>query len=132
MLEEALDGPAARLDDLRQLQVLFHRHAGDDAAVLRHQADADTRRLEGLHLVQRLVVEPDLAMTQVRLSKARNAAQRRSLAGAVAPEQGDDLPLVHIEADVLHDVALAVVGIEAPGGKIRRLDRKSTRLNSSH
>src|SRR3546814_4854046 len=95
MLEEALDGPAARLDDLRQLQVLFHRQAGDDAAVLRHQADADARRLEGLHLVQRLVVEPDLAMTQVRLSKARNAAQRRSLAGAVAPEQGDALPLVH-------------------------------------
>src|SRR3546814_18856822 len=114
MLEQALDGPAARLDDLRQLQVLFHRQAGDDAAVLRHQADADTRRLEGLHLVKRLVVEPDLAMTQVRLSKARNAWPRPRLSGAVAPEQGDGLPLVHIEADVLPCITLTSISIEAP------------------
>src|SRR3546814_10175873 len=76
----------------------------------------------------RLVVEPDFAVRQMRLGEARDGAQCRGLAGAVAPEQGDDLPFVHIEADVLDDVALAVESLEAPG----REDRKSTSLNSSH
>src|SRR3546814_8437428 len=81
VLEEALDGPAVRLLDLRQLEILLHRQARDDAPVLRHQSDSDTRSLEGLHLMQRLVVEPDFVVRQMRLGEARVGAQCRGLAG---------------------------------------------------
>src|SRR3546814_6819189 len=77
--------------------------------------------------MQRLVVEPDFAVRQMRLGEARDGAQCRGLAGAVAPEQGDDLPFVHIEADVLDDVALAVESLEAPGREIGRLAGRARR-----
>src|SRR3546814_19165849 len=63
----------------------------------------------------------------MRLGEARDGAQCRGLAGAVAPEQGDDLPFVHIEADVLDDVALAVESLEAPGREIGRLAGRARR-----
>src|SRR3546814_15009510 len=77
--------------------------------------------------MQRLVVEPDFAVRQMRLGEARDGAQCRGLAGAVAPEQGDDLPFVPIEADVLDDVALAVESLEAPGREIGRLAGRARR-----
>ena len=33
-------------------------------------------------------------------------------ADAVAPQQADDLAVVHIERDAMQDVALAVIGVE--------------------
>jgi hypothetical protein len=49
------------------------------------------------------------------VGEADQAAQRRRLAGAVAPEQGDDLAFAHRQADAVQDVALAVVGLQALG-----------------
>src|SRR3546814_17864548 len=63
----------------------------------------------------------------MRLGGAREGAQCRGLAGAVAPEQGDALPFVHIEADVLDVVALAVASLEAPGREIGRLAGRARR-----
>ena len=96
------------------LQVFLDRQAGDDAAILGHQADARLRRLVRGHLVQRLVVQPDLAMVELRAVHPGNGAQGRGLARAVAAQQGEDLALVHVEADVLNDVAFAVIGLHVP------------------
>jgi hypothetical protein len=38
--------------------------------------------------------------------------QQRRLAGAVAPQQGDDLVLMQREADIVEDVAFAVKRID--------------------
>jgi hypothetical protein len=64
--------------------------------------------------VQRLVVEPDLAMGTCGIVEPGDGAQGRGLAGAVAAQQREDLAFVHIEADALHDVALAVIGMQVP------------------
>ena len=48
-----------------------------------------------------------------RGSQADQAPQRGGLAGAVAAQKRDDFALPHFEADVVQDVALAVVGMQA-------------------
>ena len=65
-----------------------------------------------LHQVQGLVVEPDLARAQIGIAEARAGPERRRLARAVPPEEREDLALVDVEADALHDVALAVIGVD--------------------
>src|SRR5690606_3983590 len=121
VLVDAFELPAARFLDLRELQVLFHRQSADDAPVFGHEADTGARGLEGLHRVQRLAVEPDLAGGQVRIVDAGDRAQRRRLARAVASEQRDDLALVDVEGDALHDVALAVVGVHVAAREVGAL-----------
>ena len=48
-----------------------------------------------------------------RRRDADDRLQQRRLAGAVAPEQRDDLVLVHVERHVAQDVALAVERVDA-------------------
>ena len=50
------------------------------------------------------------------------------LAGAVAAEQCDDLVLVHVERDVVEDVALAVEGVDLVDAEQRRRRRRGARL----
>ena len=114
--------------DLGEAQVLLDGEPGDDAPVLGHQRHPVPRRLEGAHAVKRLVVEPDLAVLELGRVDAGDGAQRRGLAGAVAAEEREDLALVHLEGDPLHDVALAVVGVEVVGGEIGRGRAEVARL----
>src|SRR5690606_6254766 len=87
--------------------------------------DAGAGGLEGFHLVDGLAVEPDLAGLQRGVVDAGDGAQRRGLAGAVAAEQSQDLAVADIEAHALHDVALAVIGVDILDGEEGRfaLDR---------
>ena len=45
---------------------------------------------------------------------AHDRFQRRRLAGAVAPEQRDDLARPHVEVDAVQDVRFAVPGLQVP------------------
>ena len=49
--------------------------------------------------------------------RPHQAAQRRGLARAVAPEQRGDLALGDLQADAMQDMALAVIGVQALGGQ---------------
>ena len=78
---------------------------------LRHVADAETRDLGGGKLVQIVVPERDPAAA--RAGDPDDRLQQRRLAGAVAAEERDDLPLVRDERGLAQDVALAVVRVHA-------------------
>ena len=114
---DAFDRPAVWRGDLRQLDILLHGESRDDPPILRHQSDPGARCLVRLHLVQRFVIKPQLALPELGVVQPGDGAQRRGLAGAVASEQRDDLAFAHIEADSLDDVALAVVGVDVPAGE---------------
>jgi hypothetical protein len=115
MLIDPLDRPALGLCNLRQLQVLLNREARNDAAVLWHQADPVLSGLKALHLMQRLVVEPNLPVGERGVVHAGDRPQGRGLARTVPAKKSKDLAFAHIEADALHDVALAVVAVKVPG-----------------
>src|SRR3546814_1851641 len=107
------------LGDLRQREVLLDRQAGDDAPVLGDQLDSLACRLERPQRVDRRAAEPDLPLHQGRLVGTGDGAERRGLAGAVAPQQGDDLVLGDLEGNALHDVGFAVVGVQVAYAEIR-------------
>ena len=123
MAVKPIEVPAQRRRDLGEGQVLLHRQAGDDAAVFRHQLDARLRRLECLHPMDRIAIEPDFASLKLRIVNARDGAQGRGLAGAVSAQQCKDLAVPHVEGDALHDVALAIIGVQIAGGEVWRIAR---------
>src|SRR5262249_56546129 len=86
--------------------------------------DARLCRLERSQALQWLAGEPDLATRQGRAVHTGDAAQRRGLAGAVAAEERQNLALFYLERDALHDVALAVIGMQIPAGKEGRATRR--------
>src|SRR5208337_1772459 len=51
---------------------------------------------------------------------AHDRLEGRRLAGAVAPEQGDDLARPHLEIDAVENVRFAIPGVQ-PGNGERRL-----------
>src|SRR5207253_4051139 len=98
---------------------------------------------------QRAVPEADVSA--LRRVEPAQAVEERRLAGAVRPDEADDLPLAHVERDAVErDDATEADGEVANGEDRRpgrghdraytgtawacqrRADRKSTRLNSSH
>ena len=93
-----------------ELEVLVDAHAGEQAAALRHVADAETRDLADERPISSLGRERDRSARGRRDTDHR--LQQRRLAGAVAAEQRDDLVLVQREGDVVEDVALAVERID--------------------
>ncbi len=114
---DLLERPAARLGHLGDDEILLDGQAGDDAAVLGHEADPGARRLVRPHEVQRLARQMDLALLELGIGGPGDGPEGRGLAGAVAAEQRHDLPLAHGEADALHDVALVVVGVDVAAGE---------------
>ena len=70
--------------------------------------------------MQRFVIKPDLTMMQLRVTRARNRAQGGCLSGPVPPKQGNDFTLGNSEADILNDIALAIIGFQPPTGEIGR------------
>src|SRR5437867_3412190 len=94
---------------LAEQQVLVHRELGKDVAVLRHVADAAVRDLVSL-LAQQLLASPlDRAL---RLDQAHDGLYRGRAAGAVAPEQRNDLAGLHFEVHAMQHMALAVEGVD--------------------
>src|SRR5690606_5038002 len=61
MFVDLLERPAARLGDLRELQVILDRQTRDDTPVLLDDLYALARRLKILEIVDRLALQPDLA-----------------------------------------------------------------------
>jgi hypothetical protein len=61
---------------------------------------------------------------------AHDRFQRRGLAGAVAPEQRDDLARAHLEIDAMENMRFAVPGLQPRDGERRRssLSRSHARL----
>ncbi len=101
--------------DLRELEVLLNRQTGNDPAVFGHKLQPGAGRFPVRHLVERLVIKPDLALLEHRIARPRNRPQGRRLTRPVAAEQRQDLALANIEADALNDVALAVVRVNVMG-----------------
>src|SRR3954462_776111 len=120
--EDALEVPAHAMAGLAleaaELEVLRHRHAGEQPAALRDVADAEARDFGRGQAGDLLGSEPDRARGLG--SDADQRLEQRRLAGPVAAEQRHDLVLTYVEGDVDQDVALAVVGIHPRGGKKHR------------
>src|SRR6185437_8587017 len=92
-----------------ELQILPHREAGENLAVLRHVADAGARHEVG---PQPRDVTAAIAHGALRRHEAHDRLAGGRAADAVAPQQADDLALVHREIDAVQDVALAVIGVQ--------------------
>src|SRR5271166_261047 len=91
-------------------QVFFDGQVGEDAPPFRDIANAE-RRDAIRRQVRRLAAEYfDRSLARPR--QPDQAAQCRALARPVAAEQGDDLALAYLEADIVQDVALAVKRVE--------------------
>ena len=93
-----------------EVQVLRHRHAGEQPAALRHVADAATRHVGRREAGDVLPLEDDAAGGGG--NEAGDGLEQGGFAGTVAAEQGDDLALAHVERGVVEDVALAVEGVD--------------------
>ena len=90
-------------------QVFHHREQAEDAAVLRHVADAEPRQLVRRQAGDGVAVEQHRAVA--RLHQAHDGLERRAFADAVAAEQADHLAGADGERDAVQDVALAVIGV---------------------
>ncbi|MEY9739300.1 hypothetical protein ABH985_007089 [Bradyrhizobium ottawaense] len=95
----------------RQHQVFLHGEIGEYRHALRHVADAEPCDVRRRAALDAIAGEADLAAG--RLPQSHDGAQRRGLAGAVAPEQHRGLPLRDREVDALEDVIAADMGVDA-------------------
>ena len=112
---DALAGPVHAVAGLAlqpaEFEILLDAHAGEQAAALRHIADAEPRDSAPTNCpISSLSAELDRSVRGRRDADQR--LEQRRLAGAVAAQQRDDLVLVQREVDVVEDVALAVERID--------------------
>src|SRR5262249_44193514 len=94
-----------------QQEVLAYGERREDPASLRHEGDASPRDAVRRPALNRLPLDPDPALAG--RSEPHHAANQRGLAGAVAPEEGDDLTRADAERHAVQDVAVPVVGVDA-------------------
>ena len=87
------------------------RHAREQTAPLRHVADAQARDIRSGQSGDVAAFIFDFAGGQRH--QTRQCLQQRGLAGAVAPQQRDDLAFAHVERRVVENMALAVERIDA-------------------
>jgi hypothetical protein len=85
--------------------VLEHGHRREELDVLERARDPAPDDAVRRRAQQALAVEGDLAL--VRLVQARDQVEERRLPGPVGPDQAGDLPLGHVQRDVVdrHDPA---------------------------
>ena len=93
-------------------EVLPHREAGEDAAPLRHQAEAELGDAERGQPAQLPPFEGDRAA--MRRGHSHDGADGRGLAHAVAAEQRHHLAAVDFEVDLEQHLALAVARLQVP------------------
>jgi hypothetical protein len=108
--EDLVERETAAGDDRRQQQVFPHVEAGEDAAFLRAEGNAEPRDAVGGSPRDVLAVE--LHRTGALADDAHHRLQRGGLAGAVAAEQRDHLAFVHVEIHAVQDVRFAVPGLQ--------------------
>ena len=77
--------------------VVEHRHASEELDVLECTRDSPTNDCARSRVEQALAVEANVAV--VRCIETGDHVERRRLAGAVRPDQPDDLPRLHGERD---------------------------------
>src|SRR5262249_53528048 len=109
-LVDLVDRHAARPHHRWQQEVLLDIEAGEDAALLRAIGDAELGDAVRRPSDQLLAAEIDRAAALA--DDAHDRAERRRLAGAVAPEERHDLALADLERHTVEDVALAVPGVQ--------------------
>src|SRR6186713_951536 len=109
VLKPPLAGTARVLD--AEQEVLAHRQAREDVAMLRHIAEPETCDLVAGKADDILALEADRAY---RRDLAHDRLDRGGAADTVAAEQAHDLARGDVEIDALENVALAVIGVEIP------------------
>jgi len=125
-------GPAKQASEGRRpdrggdQQVRVRAHALIDAWHLKGADDAGAGDLAGQELRDLHAVETDRAGALA--DDPHHRFQRRGLAGAVAPEQGDDLAGIHVEIDAVQDMRLAIPGFEILNRQHGRAARKPCKL----
>ena len=77
--------------------VVEHRHVGQDAQVLERPADAETGDAVGPHADDGAALETDFSLG--RRDEAADQVEQRRLAGAVGPDQADQLVGVDMAGD---------------------------------
>src|SRR5262249_52221704 len=123
-LENPLERPAATATRAREHgEVLAHRQARKNAALLRHETEAEPRHRIGRQRRDIAVAVANAA--GARLEIAHDGEDGRGLARAVAAEQADHLALPHRERDPVQDVAVAVIGVDVLEIKHWSIFRKS-------
>ncbi len=93
-------------------EVLVHGQVLEHAAPFHHLEDAPADDVLRIHLLDAHAVQLDGAVGDfalLRAQEARDGFERGALARAVGAEQGDDLPLRHLEREALEDEDHVVV-----------------------
>ena len=90
------------------LQVFRHRQVLEDAAAFRRDGNAAAHDVVGGHLGDVLALEHNAAAAGTRV--AAHGHQQRSLARAIAADQGDDLALIDMQTDLVDRADGAIVG----------------------
>ena len=89
------------------VQVLLHCQSAEDAAPFRHYGDIATHDLGGVPVGDILPLEDHLPL--LGLGITTQCHQQGGLAGAIGADQGDYLPLIDVQADIMESLDLAVV-----------------------
>jgi hypothetical protein len=93
-----------------ELQIVLDVHGGEQAAVLRHQAEPGGDAV--LDLQQRHVLAGERGGALQR-QDAHDGRQQRGLAGAVGADDSDDLVVADVERNAAHGLDLAVGNMDA-------------------
>ena len=115
-LEHPLDRPGAGPGE-RHPQIFQDGQVAKNLAPFGHIADAE--RGDPVRWPSRRVGAENFDLAVARRGQPDQAAHRRRLARAVAPEEGDDLALADLDRHTLEDVALAVIGVNVRGDEDR-------------
>src|SRR5215469_5982245 len=94
-----------------QEQVLPHRHEGEEPPALGHLHDAAPDPIVGGDA--REVLPGELDAPRARGERAGDHPEGRGLARGVGPDESEDLPLLHVEADAMERLEIAVEGVDA-------------------
>ena len=96
--ERLLEQVGAHLQVAPGHDVVEHAHALEEREVLEGARDAHLGHLARVHVAEGLAAQADRAL--LRLVDAVDAVEHRALAGAVRADDGADLVLADVEADV--------------------------------
>src|SRR5262249_26547191 len=92
-------------------QVVEHGQEGEQAPAFQHVRQAFARNAVGGQTVDALAAERDAS--GAGRDQARDGVHQRRLAGAVRPEDGDDLTVAHVHRRLPQDLEVAIGDVEA-------------------
>src|SRR5690606_14131412 len=121
-------GEAAAPPEAAHLEVLVHAHAAEHVVDLRHEADAAPHDALRAPASDVLAVEHDASAAHPE--QAEHGLHRARLAGTVRPDDDDDLARVHVQADAVEDVRLAVAAAHVGHRQQRRAHAASSATRS--